>query len=140
MLHKPFRHHLRLSKTHRTQSETSWLSLKNSSYDLHKCHIFMLPQAHMSKIGFSRCQNRFLKIFFWQCLKVFWGGNKVFRVHRTPRNLSMTISWQFEAIWKNRKKSSFFNFFGFTVKHFVKDLAIFEHEKKLKTFFSKTTK
>ena len=135
MLHKPFRHHLRVFETHRTWSETSYLSLKNSSYEPHKWLYFMLPQAHMSKNGFSRVPNRFLKNFFWQCRKVFWDGNKVFWVQRTLQNLSMIISWHFEAIWKNRKKSSFFIFLGFRVKHFMKDLAIFEHKKSWKLFF-----
>ena len=42
---------------------------------------------------------------------VFWGGNKVFRVQGTLRKPSGTISFHFEAIWRNRKKSWIFDFF-----------------------------
>ena len=137
MLHKPFTHHLRLFETRRTWSGTSWLSLKNSSYEPQKWHIFKLSEAPMSKNGSSRCQNRFFKIFFWHYMKVFWGGNEVFRVHTTPQYVFMIIFWHFEGIWKNRKKSSLFNFFGLAGKQYMKDLANFEHEKFLKTFFFK---
>ena len=71
---------------------------------------------------------------------MFWGGNKVFRVQGKPRKPFGTISWHFEAILKKSKKSWIFDFFSLKVKEFSKDLGNFEQKKKLKTFFSKTTK
>ena len=46
------------------------------------------------------------------------------------------ISKQLEEI----EKSWIFKFFSSKVKQFIKDLGIFESKKKLKTFFSETTK
>ena len=137
MLHKPFRHYLEVFQTRRTRSGTWWLSLKNSSYEPQKCHIFMLAQAYISKNGFSRCQNRFLRNFSWQCMKVFWVRNKVFWVWRTPQYLSMIISWHFEAIWRNRKKSSFFNFFASLASNLWRIWAFLSIKNFWKLFFQK---
>ena len=110
MLHKPFRHHLKLFQTHRTWSRTSWLSLKNSSYEPRKWHFFMPYQAYIRKNGFPWSKNRFSKTIFQWLVGVFWDGNKVFRVPKTLQNPSGIISWHFETIWKNRKKFAFFIF------------------------------
>ena len=140
MIHKPFRHHLKLFQTHRAWSRTSWLSLKNSSYEPRKWHFFMPYQAYIRKNDFPWSKNRFSKTIFQWLVGVFWNENKLFRVPKTLQNPSGIISWHFEAIWKNRKKFAFFNLFSLKAKHFVKDLAIFEHKKCLKTLFSKTRK
>ena len=112
------------------------LKSENSSYEPHKWLYFMLHQVHMSKNGFSRVPNRFLKNFSDNVGRCFGTEIKCF----VSKEHFRTFLWSFPGILKQFErieKNHHFSFFWASESSILWRIWPFLSTKKVENFFFK---